>query len=150
LGSQKNNLSNKYFNYQGKSMCGIFGVISHGKINSKSLKVLAKHARQRGRDSSGIITHSTKGYQTYRADYDINQLLKKVSIKNTSLCLGHSRLITNGLKDNQPVMRDDVIAIHNGIVVNDEEIWNDLSVERKYQIDSEVIIGIALESFKNK
>lgn len=129
-------------------MCGIFGVISHGKIDSKSLKVLAKHSRQRGRDSSGIITHGSKGFQTYRADFDINQLLKKVSIKDASLCLGHSRLITNGLTDNQPVMRDDVIAIHNGIVVNDEEIWNEISIERKYQIDSEVIIGVALESLK--
>lgn len=130
-------------------MCGIFGVISHGKVDSKSLNVLAKHARQRGRDSSGIITHSTKGYQTFRADYDINQLLKKISIKDATLCLGHSRLITNGLKDNQPVMRDDVIAIHNGIIVNDEEIWKDLTVERKYQIDSEVILGIALESLES-
>ncbi len=129
-------------------MCGIFGIVSQDKIDSKSLRVLAKHSRQRGRDSSGIITHTSSGFKTYRADFDINQLLKKVSISDASLCLGHSRLITNGLTDNQPVMRDDIIAIHNGIVVNDDEIWDTLSVERKYQIDSEVIIGIALESLK--
>ena len=129
-------------------MCGIFGIVSHKKIDSKSLKALAKHARQRGRDSSGLITHSTDGYKTSRADFDINQLLGNVSIGNVSLCLGHSRLITNGSADNQPVMRDDVIAIHNGIVVNDDEIWDDLTVERKFKIDSEIIIGIALEHLK--
>lgn len=126
-------------------MCGIFGIVSQGKIDSKSLKVLAKHSRQRGRDSSGLIIHGSDGYKTSRADFDINQLLAKTPINNVSLCLGHSRLITNGLTDNQPVMRDDVIAIHNGIVVNDDEVWNELTNERKFQIDSEVIVGIALE-----
>jgi glutamine---fructose-6-phosphate transaminase (isomerizing) len=131
-------------------MCGIFGLVSQEKIDSKSLKVLAKHSRQRGRDSSGLVTHSAAGYKTSRADFDINQLLGKVSIGNVSLCLGHSRLITNGSSDNQPVMRDDIIAIHNGIVVNDDEIWDALTIERKFKIDSEVIIGIALEHLNNK
>lgn len=126
-------------------MCGIFGLVSQTKIDRKTLKVLAKHARQRGRDSSGLITHSADGYSTSRADFDINQLVDKVSTTNVSLCLGHSRLITNGYADNQPVMRDDVIAIHNGIVVNSDEIWDDLNIQRKFAIDSEAIIGIALE-----
>ena len=74
-------------------MCGIFGLVSQTKIDRKTLKVLAKHARQRGRDSSGLITHSADGYSTSRADFDINQLVDKVSTTNVSLCLGHSRLI---------------------------------------------------------
>ena len=116
-------------------MCGIFGIISQEKIDTKSLKFLAKHSRQRGRDSSGLITHDSEGYKTFKADFDINKLLEKVSLKKVSLCLGHSRLITNGLTDNQPVMRDDVVAIHNGIIVNDEHIWNEINIDRKYQID---------------
>jgi len=57
--------------------------------------------------------------------------------------MGHSRLITNGLTDNQPVVRDDICVLHNGIIVNDEELWLQLNVKRKFQIDTEVIAAIA-------
>ena len=39
-------------------MCGIFGIISPSNINYKDLKILANHARQRGKDSSGYIEYS--------------------------------------------------------------------------------------------
>jgi hypothetical protein len=52
-------------------------------------------------------------------------------------------LITNGLSDNQPVYRDGVCVIHNGIVVNHESIWASLSAHRRQEIDTEVIAAIA-------
>ncbi|CAM4284078.1 hypothetical protein [Pseudoalteromonas ostreae] len=127
-------------------MCGIFGVVSkQHNINVGHLKELANHSRQRGRDSSGLITFEAGSYATTRADFDINKLLKSTSLNNKKLVFGHSRLVTNGHTDNQPVIRDGIIAIHNGIIVNDEELWKDINVERKFQIDSEVIIAIALD-----
>ena len=130
-------------------MCGIFGVIAPKIIEKKELKLLVKHSQQRGKDSSGLIFLKNDQYHIYRADYSIDKLLNKVKPYNTSIVLGHSRLITNGLADNQPVIREDVFVLHNGIIVNDDEIWKDLKVERKYQIDSEVIAGITLEHLKN-
>ena len=62
--------------------------------------------------------------------------------------MGHSRLITNGLSDNQPVIREDILALHNGIIVNDSEIWNKLQSKRTLMIDSEVIVAIAEEALK--
>lgn len=129
-------------------MCGIFGVISQNSIDSENLKLLASHARQRGSDSSGLIFNQGKSYQVKRADYDINRLLSKVKPYSSSLVFGHSRLITNGLGDNQPVVRGDILVIHNGIVVNDDEIWSSLEVERLYKIDSEVIAAISEEHIK--
>ena len=127
-------------------MCGIFGIVSkHNYINLGHLTVLANHSRQRGRDSSGLITFGEAGYSTIRADFDIKKLFKSIKQKNNQLVFGHSRLITNGLSDNQPVIRDDVIAIHNGIIVNDEDIWAEVDLERKFQIDSEIIVAIALD-----
>jgi predicted glutamine amidotransferase/DNA-binding ferritin-like protein (Dps family) len=126
-------------------MCGIFGIISDQKISNNHLNVLASHARQRGKDSSGLIFLKDKNYVVKRADYDIKKLLKKVGNLNVSFVMGHSRLITNGLADNQPVVRDGICVIHNGIIVNDDDVWKELSIERKFQIDSEAIIGIALE-----
>lgn len=130
-------------------MCGIFGIIAQNKINKKDLKLLVKHSQQRGKDSSGLIFVQDNRYQIYRADYNINKLLNKTKPYNSPIVLGHSRLITNGLADNQPVIRDDIFVLHNGIIVNDDEIWKNLTVERKYQIDSEVIAGITLEHLKN-
>ncbi len=130
-------------------MCGIFGQISNSKINKDNFEKLVKHSEQRGVDSSGLIYYDNNRYKISRADYNIEKLLNKLKPYNSHIVLGHSRLITNGLGDNQPVIRDNICAIHNGIIVNEKEIWEKLTVQRKYQIDSEVIVAIAEEHLKN-
>ncbi len=124
-------------------MCGIFGVISSSPVIEDELNVLVKHSQQRGRDSSGLVTFIAEAYHVYRADYPITRLLKEVRPQASHLVLGHSRLITNGLADNQPVVRDGVAVLHNGIVVNDEAIWAEIGKTRAQQIDTEVIAAIA-------
>lgn len=124
-------------------MCGIFGVVSSSPVIESELNVLVKHSLQRGRDSSGLVTYVDDTYHVYRADYPITRLLNEVHTYASHILLGHSRLITNGLSDNQPVVRDDVCVLHNGIVVNDEAIWPQIGKTRAQQIDTEVIAGIA-------
>ncbi|MTI76245.1 MAG: glucosamine 6-phosphate synthetase [Marinobacter sp.] len=124
-------------------MCGIFGVVASESVGKKDLNVLVEHARQRGRDSSGLVYHDRNKFNIYRADYDIRQLLGKIRLKGSSVVLGHSRLITNGLADNQPVVRGGVCVIHNGIIVNDEKLWAELNLKRHQEIDSEIIAAIA-------
>jgi hypothetical protein len=130
-------------------MCGIFGQISKNKINQENFDKLVKHSEQRGIDSSGLIYYKNDRYEISRADYNIEKLLKKVKPYDYKIVLGHSRLITNGLGDNQPVIRDNICAIHNGIIVNEKDVWNKLTVTKKYQIDSEAIVAIAEEHLKN-
>ena len=125
-------------------MCGIFGIISDKKINNSHLRELALHARQRGRDSSGLIYHNNDSYTIKRASYDLKKLLNEQQSFDTKIIMGHSRLITDGLNDNQPVIRDDVCVIHNGIVVNNDKIWKEIDVTRTLQIDTEVINGIVI------
>ena len=124
-------------------MCGIFGQLSKSKINEEKFNKLVKHSEQRGKDSSGLIYYQNNRYEIVRADYTIEKLLKKTQPYDCQLVLGHSRLITNGLGDNQPVIRNDICVIHNGIIVNEKEIWDQLGAERQYQIDSEIIVAIA-------
>lgn len=123
-------------------MCGIFGLIAEDKINKDSLLVLALHAQQRGRDSSGLIYSDRSGYQVKRADYDIKKLISQVKPFDSNFVFGHSRLITNGLSDNQPVVRGGICVIHNGIIVNDADVWNHIKPARALEIDSEVIAAI--------
>ena len=123
-------------------MCGIFGAISSSPVLEEELGVLVKHAQQRGRDSSGLVTFIGGTYKFYRADYSITRLLTEVRPQASNLVLGHSRLITNGLGDNQPVVRDGVAVLHNGIVVNDEALWSEIGKVRTLLIDTEIIAGI--------
>jgi hypothetical protein len=130
-------------------MCGIFGEISRtGTINRKNLETLVKHSEQRGMDSSGLAFIDDDGYKIRKADYKIEKLLKRVKPYNSQFVMGHSRLITNGLRDNQPVCRDNMALIHNGIIVNEEEIWKSVDVQRQFQIDSEAILALAIDYLK--
>lgn len=58
--------------------------------------------------------------------------------------IGHSRLVTDGVRDihfnNQPVQTSGIVGIHNGIIVNHQALWDAHSdLERQYEIDSEII-----------
>ena len=55
-------------------------------------------------------------------------------------------MVTNGSQlnshNNQPVIKGDAVAIHNGIIVNGDELWkkyNDL--EKEYDIDTEILLA---------
>lgn len=124
-------------------MCGIFGIVSEASWPKNDLIQLTYHAQQRGRDSSGLLFRSGDGYALHRADWRISRLLAKARPYDSTFVVGHSRLITNGMGDNQPVMRDGVVVIHNGIVVNHEDIWAKIGKTRHQEIDTEVIPAIA-------
>lgn len=126
-------------------MCGIFGAISNNLIDKSKVSKIAMHSRQRGMDSSGLVYKNGEKYEIIRADFDIKNLLKKDKWWDSDIVIGHSRLITNGLLDNQPVVRDGMFLVHNGIIVNEEEIWKKINIERKFQVDSEAIIGVAIK-----
>ena len=130
-------------------MCGIFGQITNKKINKNKIKKLAYHSAQRGIDSSGIIFENKGKYNVCRADYSIKKLLNEFNPYDSNIILGHSRLITNGLHDNQPVIRNDIGVIHNGIITNEKQVWEKLKSQKKYKIDSEVIIAIVEEHLLN-
>lgn len=120
-------------------MCGVFGSTVPGGLDKKSVKTLVTHAEQRGRDSSGLVTHRAGGYRVFRADFTIEKLLKKAPVHGADVFIGHSRLVTNGTSDNQPVVRDGIAVVHNGIIVNHEELWGTVSKSRELEIDTEII-----------
>ncbi|NDD91207.1 glucosamine 6-phosphate synthetase [bacterium] len=126
-------------------MCGIFGIISPHRVDCRQLSMLVLHSQQRGKDSSGLIWFDTDHYEVERADFRITRLLESSRAAKSNIVMGHSRLITNGLSDNQPVVRDGVCVLHNGIVVNHEDVWNGLTKKRELEIDTEVLAAVAAE-----
>lgn len=126
-------------------MCGIFGIISDKPVDQYELQLLAQHAEQRGRDSSGLYFFHDGQYSIYRTPQAITTLLGKVTTSSSSFVMGHSRLVTNGLADNQPIYRDSVCVIHNGIVINNDELWSQVNSKRRLEIDTEIIAAIAAD-----
>ena len=120
-------------------MCGIFGIISKTGNNKLMLKKLAIHAAQRGTDSSGLAYVQDGRLNIERADYRIQRLMKEVAPYKSELVVGHSRLATNGVYDNQPIVRDEFVVVHNGIITNVDELWETEALDRKLEIDSEII-----------
>ncbi len=146
-------------------MCGIFGVITKKEspydngFLKKSLKTLAKLSETRGKDSSGLCTidHKSNSFDIIKGPIPAHELLRRKRVKESlksvfskenssrlKLAFGHARLVTNGTQledaNNQPVVKDSVICIHNGIVVNVDELWEkNQDLVRENEIDTEII-----------
>ena len=63
-------------------------------------------------------------------------------------------MVTNGTQledaNNQPVMKDDIICVHNGIVVNVDELWeNHPSLVREHEIDTEILPALIRMELNN-
>ena len=115
-------------------------------INGVLLK-LAKYSEVRGKDSSGIAIRQeeNKNFEVFKGSMPISELIESQKIianledtfnvkkdisknsKNIAV-FGHARLTTNGTQledeNNQPVIKDGLIGIHNGIIVNVDELWD--------------------------
>ena len=128
-------------------MCGIFGII--GQSDSiKKITHLVKNAEIRGKDSSGAVIVRDSNCVIYKAEATATKLFRSIPYQKARLILGHSRLITNDFSENQPVHRDNVITLHNGIVVNHDALWAKHNLIRNTQLDSEIIPALFAKFFK--
>ncbi len=142
----------------------------------KAIKVLAKCSESRGKDSSGLAFRDerTNTYKVFKGAVPLNYLLQTKAVKayfeqalitytngqasaraNTFSVIGHSRLVTNGSQlhddNNQPVSKDGIIGIHNGIVVNDAALWEKYpTLSRDYDIDTEVLLALIRHYIENE
>ena len=81
-----------------------------------------------------------------------NEGYNGLRLKAPILILGHSRLQTNGQSEintnNQPVVKDGAVGIHNGIIVNDDKLWKSFpTLNKKYDVDTEVFLSL-LQMFR--
>lgn len=154
-------------------MCGISGVITSKQsayskeFLTSSLKQLALLSETRGRDSSGLCAFNQikNRIEVIKGPIPIKQLFKKKGLKEITLsafsngkyakyAFGHARLVTNGTQlndaNNQPVVKDGIIGVHNGIIVNVDELWEQYSnIKRENEIDTEVLLALVHSEIKN-
>jgi glutamine---fructose-6-phosphate transaminase (isomerizing) len=153
-------------------MCGIFGLViskSHGLTPQsweKSLEKLFVLSEARGKEAAGIAVARHNQILITKDSVSATQMLKTADYARTLrlssawfsdpsqgdhalAAIGHSRLVTNGMQgigaNNQPVSRDDVVLIHNGIVVNVNELWKREAAfgsKASADVDTEVIAAV--------
>lgn len=145
-------------------MCGIFGFCysSGSGIKPRDARRMMDHlfnySQRRGKEASGIfldnsseqflIKETAAGSRFIkRADYARLFDKDRLAGDKRILMLGHARLDTQGSKwdnnNNSPLDYLGVYGIHNGIVVNAEDLWKQHADLKRYrQVDSEVILAM--------
>jgi glucosamine--fructose-6-phosphate aminotransferase (isomerizing) len=147
-------------------MCGIFGLVvtPESQLQSESivkmLERLFKLSESRGGEAAGIAIGGATSLQVFRRAQPASRMILTDDYKQfitanlTSLnrasglaVIGHSRLVTNGSQgmeeNNQPVSSAHCIGVHNGIVVNEAELWaKHTDLLRKSQVDTEIIFQL--------
>ena len=153
-------------------MCGIFGFIAATGTTCDvaaahdSLSLLFKLSEPRGREASGLVIATGNEANVFKRGLAPSKMLARNDYKNflaESLAkmavapngklsqpltaFGHCRLVTNGAEmlsgNNQPILVDHSIGLHNGIVANEEALWQDYSdITRQSNVDSEVIFRL--------
>lgn len=143
-------------------MCGIFGVIAKpsSRLKVSKLQNLARdlfiQAESRGKDSSGVMIIENNTSSLFKVPYkaqkmmksaEFKELMKKASMAYLAgehfIVLGHTRMVTNGSSqnhgDNQPFSSNETIVLHNGIIVNEVQLWKNFADrKREFEVDTEI------------
>ena len=133
-------------------MCGIFGLIARTGASPDVptihhyLQDLFLLSEPRGQEASGLAVIADGAAQVFKRGMAPSAMLKTrgygefMNAAFSSVghhpddglaapvaAIGHCRLVTNGAEiipgNNQPVMIDQTVGIHNGIVTNDSALW---------------------------
>ncbi len=122
-------------------MCGIYAIFTGSNaVKRDEVLHLAKSAQARGVDSAGLVFQNGKNIAIKKRDHGSLTLVKDTpQIFSSHYVAGHSRLVTNDVVSNQPVVKDDLIVIHNGIITNYREVWKAIDCQPTTNLDSELI-----------
>src|ERR671933_627280 len=139
-------------------MCGIAGYsLSERSRVDRTLAAQALLAgiAERGADAVGYA-YRTPGQpvQVHKQRSGASDLLDRVSIPaTTTQALIHVRDYTKGHPtiehNNHPIRHGEVVGIHNGIIVNDDDLFDRHRIDRAHPqmtVDSEVIFALAARS----
>ena len=141
-------------------MCGIFGIVGSGDASIvRGLETLFLLSESRGKEAAGLALHDGREISVLKEPLPASALIRShqyralvgdvVARKSPQrlAAVGHSRLVTNGrgaiAANNQPVVKERAVAVHNGIIVNDGKIWADHpELRREAEVDTEAFLAL--------
>jgi glucosamine 6-phosphate synthetase-like amidotransferase/phosphosugar isomerase protein len=136
-------------------MCGIAGYSLSGDCDvdrTLAAQALLAGIAERGADAVGYAyRNGGGGVHVHKQRSGASKLLDRVEIpQHASKVLVHVRDYTKGhptiAANNHPVRHGAVVGVHNGIILNDEEIFAEHGFERaapRMTVDSEAIFALA-------
>ena len=150
-------------------MCGIFGIIrsKESTLSETLVKKIATDlfllSASRGKEASGFALYSNEQITIYKtpdhpkdliSSAGYKKIISEKNLANVRAVIGHSRMVTNGTEysnvNNQPFVKNNIAGIHNGIIVNEADIWKKYSGEERISdLDSEVIPTIIRHGLNN-
>ncbi|MBK7641603.1 MAG: hypothetical protein IPJ19_00910 [Planctomycetes bacterium] len=153
-------------------MCGIFGVV-FGKdtritaaFAGQLIDKLYRFSQTRGSEAAGLVSFqgqtidvlkqagSVESFLESRKYHELRERALELYHRNCEsnapvglAWTGHTRLVTNGFQsnsdNNQPVVALGTVAIHNGIIVNDAELWRrHPELARRSDVDTEILVTL--------
>jgi asparagine synthetase B (glutamine-hydrolysing) len=153
-------------------MCGIFGVVFgrderlDAGFAGEVIERLYRCSQTRGSEAAGLTVHLGDSIEVLKQAGTVDRVLENPRYRamirralqryaqniaagsHVGLAMtGHTRLVTNGFQsnadNNQPVIARGTVGVHNGIIVNDGELWSKhAEFERRSDVDTEVLVNL--------
>lgn len=138
-------------------MCGISGIIRYGEgeIKSEMLDQLYLALEHRGTSATGLALVNDGKIHVHKQDEaawrfvtsrQYKEFIAETLKPETQAALLHTRAWTKGtprnMENNHPVYAGKCAIIHNGVIRNDDHIFKNEGLERKAEVDSDVIRAI--------
>jgi glucosamine--fructose-6-phosphate aminotransferase (isomerizing) len=147
-------------------MCGIFGVMigKEARLGLRDLDALLSRlfllSESRGKEAAGLAVRRGDSLRVHRQAVAASAMLRSKAYRDFLAeavgpdeppaglaVIGHSRLVTNGsqLRDenNQPCAAEGLAVVHNGIIVNDADLWHRFpELARRSEVDTEVLLRL--------
>src|SRR5919202_644082 len=121
-----------------RAMCGIAGysLASDSSVNrTVAARALLAGIAERGADAVGFAYRSERAVTIHKQRSGASALLDRISVPGAATqLLVHVRDYTKGhpslSANNHPIRHGAVVGIHNGIIVNDDELFARDRIER--------------------
>ncbi|WP_326541322.1 hypothetical protein [Pseudorhodoferax sp.] len=125
---------------------------------------LFEKSEARGKDASGIVAVSDQQILVHKEPRRARQMLRSPQFAEVLalaahqyetgkafVVAGHTRMVTNGSEDNadnnQPVIKHDLVLLHNGIIVNDAALWDaHPDWQRQFEVDTEAFADLLAQA----
>lgn len=141
-------------------MCGIFGIKRMGDnsapISLDAVRAMFAESAKRGIDATGVALAYRDGAVRVRKDNipamrfiaerrHVGWMEENLTDECVAV-LGHTRAATKGLalyeKNNHPMWHGQTAVTHNGVISNDDWLFDQMKMERHADTDSDVIRAI--------
>lgn len=133
-------------------MCGVAGFSlseTTKNIDATALATALLHGiESRGRDAAGVAWHDQADGQVWihKNDVKATAFTPDIDLADARTAICHTRAATKGSPtknvNNHPIEHDGIVGVHNGVIWNDDDLFDLLDVERNAQVDSEAAFAL--------